>query len=51
MNRFFISSAVAIALTSTNLAAGPIHNPGPIAPIGTMSGEQLWLTKDNNGKG
>jgi hypothetical protein len=51
MNRFFISSAIALALTSTHLAAGPIHNPGPIAPIGATSGEQLWLAKDNNGKG
>ena len=51
MNTFLISSAVALALTSTHLAAGPIHTPGAIGPLGGTSVEQLWLAKDNNGKG
>ena len=51
MNTFLISSAVALALTSTHLAAGPIHVEGAIAPLGGTSVEQLWLAKDNNGKG
>ena len=51
MNTFLISSAVALALTSTHLAAGPIHAEGAIGPLGGTSVEQLWLAKDNNGKG
>jgi hypothetical protein len=51
MNRFFISSAVALALTSTHLAASPVYTQGEIAPLGAMFAEQLWLAKDNNGKG
>lgn len=51
MNKFFISSAVALALTSTHLAAGPIPTPGDIARVGTVHREQLWLAKENNGKG
>ena len=51
MNRFFISSAVALALTSTHLAAGPIHTQGDTARFGTSFGEQIWLAKDNNGNG
>lgn len=51
MNKFFITSAVALALTSTHLAAGPIDTQGDIARFGTAFGEQLWLAKDNNGNG
>ncbi|MCZ0964269.1 hypothetical protein [Paracoccus benzoatiresistens] len=51
MNKFFISSAVALALTSTHLAAGPIHTQGDMARFGTSFGEQTWLAKDNNGNG
>ena len=51
MNTFLISSAVVLALTSTHLAAGPIQIQSPIAPFGATSVEQLWLAKDNNGKG
>lgn len=51
MNTFLISSAVALALTSTHLAAGPIQIQGPMAPFGATSVEQLWLAKDDKGKG
>lgn len=51
MNTFFISSAVALALTSTHLAAGPVHLQDGIAPLGVTAVEQLWLAKDDKGKG
>jgi hypothetical protein len=50
MNRFFISGAVALVLTSPHLAAGPVHTQGDIAQLGAIFAEQLWLAKDNNGK-
>ncbi|MCZ0964409.1 hypothetical protein [Paracoccus benzoatiresistens] len=51
INKFFISSAVALILTSTHLAAGPIHTQDDTARLGTSFGEQIWLAKDNNGNG
>lgn len=51
MNTLLISSAVALALTSTHLAAGPVQTQADIAPLGAASVEQLWLAKDNKGKG
>ncbi len=49
MNKFFISSAVALALTSTHLAAESTHRQGDIARFGTPHDEQIWLAQDNNG--
>ena len=51
MNTFLISGAVALALTSTHLAADPIQTWGAIAPLEATSMERLWLARDNNGKG
>lgn len=51
MNNFFISSAVALALTSTHLVASPIHTEGDIAGSGTTHSEQIWLAQGNSGKG
>ena len=39
MNTFLISSTVALALTSTHLAAGPIYAEGALAvPVDTVVG-------------
>lgn len=51
MNKLFISSAVALALTSTPLAAGPIHGEGNIARFGMAHPEQIWLAQGNSGNG
>jgi len=51
MTNLFISSAVALVLTSTHLAAGPFPTQGNNARIGTVHREQLWLAKDSSGKG
>lgn len=51
MNRLLIGSAMALALASTHLVAGPIHARADIARVGATSVEQLWLAKDDKGKG
>lgn len=51
MNKLFISSAVALTLTSTPLAAGSLQTQGEIARFGMEHRERIWLTQGNNGNG
>ena len=51
MNILLISSAVALAMTSPQLAAGAVNTPGDLAQFEMLHGEQLWLAKGGNGHG
>lgn len=51
MNKFFVGTAVALALTSTSLSATSFHTPGDIARLAPANGAQIWLAQGNSGKG
>lgn len=51
MNKLFISSAVALALTSTHLAAGTVDTQADIARFGMEHRDHIWLAQGNNGNG
>ena len=46
-----ISSAVALTMTATQLAAASLTPPADLARVGTLNAEQLWLAKGGNGNG
>jgi hypothetical protein len=50
MKKICISSALALALGTTSLAAAPIHGHAPLNGIDTASDQQVWLA-DAKGKG
>lgn len=51
MTKFFIGSALALALSSTSLTAAPIHGAGTATGLGAAPDAQVWLTQGNSGKG